>query len=662
MRSWRGLVRPVRAVGESRPVAARRGPGGPGRSARRRGRGSPAPPRRPRRASPARRAAAAGSPGCAPGARPVPGRTRGSASPASWSTTSASRSRAAEPRNGVPARPTGAIPCQPGRKRPSAAGSTGSTSRRSRASDRRRSWRRTSGSHHSRSAPPGRNSPRTSVPGDQQPLEGVLDDPRREAPAAGRLGRQERAVGARPAGEQPVERAGHRGEERLRHADRRRDAHAVAIAGDVLDGDPAVLAGDPGPDRAATGRQLGEPAGRDRRPVLDPRDHLVERQVAEPAQEVVHPVDGRRLAVVGQRLERELEVGQRLGVEQLAQLLLAQQLAQQVAVERQRAGAALGERRVAVVHVRGDVVEEEAARERARPLRLDAVDRDLAPRHAGQHLAQRRQVEDVAEALAVRLDEDREAAVARRHRQQVGGALALLPERRPRPGPAARQEQRPRRVLAEAAGEQRRGRDLPDDQVLDLVGVGEEQVLDAVERGVALGQPDRDAVVGPDGLDLEPAPLEQPRFDRHRPRRVDPPAERRQQAQPPVARARRGSARRRSACRSAARRSPRARRRDRRAGCRRPARRGRGARAAAWSRPLRPRSPFARSASISPMKAPIARPSSIGRPTASPFQNGSLPGTPGAGVTVTRSWPISSTRQLLAPSTMTSPCIPARSS
>ena len=52
----------------------------------------------------------------------------------------------------------------------------------------------------------------------------------------------------------------------------------------------------------------------------------------------------------------------------------------------------------------------------------------------------------------------------------------------------------------------------------------------------------------------------------------------------------------------------------------------------------------------------------MGRPTASPFQNGSLPGTPGAGVTVTRSRPISSTRQLLAPRMMTSPCIPARNS
>ena len=76
----------------------------------------------------------------------------------------------------------------------------------------------------------------------------------------------------------------------------------------------------------------------------------------------------------------------------------------------------------------------------------------------------------------------------------------------------------------------------------------------------------------------------------------------------------------------------------------------------------RPLAPRPRSASISPTNAPSARPSSIGRPTASPFQNGSLPGTPGAGLTVTRSCPMSRTRQLLAPRTMTSPCIPARSS
>jgi hypothetical protein len=34
----------------------------------------------------------------------------------------------------------------------------------------------------------------------------------------------------------------------------------------------------------------------------------------------------------------------------------------------------------------------------------------------------------------------------------------------------------------------------------------------------------------------------------------------------------------------------------------------------------------------------------------SPFQNGIAPGTPGAGVTMTRSRPISSMRQVVAPS------------
>ena len=247
------------------------------------------------------------------------------------------------------------------------------------------------------------------------------------------------------------------------------------------------------------------------------------------------PVEARRLPLVGQRLEAQLEVGQRVGVEQLAQLLLAEQLAQQVAVERQRAGATLGDRRVAVVHVGGDVVEQQAARERRGADGLDAVDRDLAARDARQDLAQRRQVEHVRQALAIGLDEDRERAVARGDRQQVGRALALLPERRPRPGPAARQQQRPGRVLAEPAREQRRRRELADDEVLDLVRLREQQRLDVVERGVALGQPDRDAVVRPDGLDLEPEPLPDARLERQRPRRVHAAAERAQDAQPPVA-------------------------------------------------------------------------------------------------------------------------------
>ena len=47
---------------------------------------------------------------------------------------------------------------------------------------------------------------------------------------------------------------------------------------------------------------------------------------------------------------------------------------------------------------------------------------------------------------------------------------------------------------------------------------------------------------------------------------------------------------------------------------------------------------------ISRVNAPIARPSSTGRPAASPFQNGSRPGWPGAGTTSTRSCVMSCTR------------------
>ena len=52
---------------------------------------------------------------------------------------------------------------------------------------------------------------------------------------------------------------------------------------------------------------------------------------------------------------------------------------------------------------------------------------------------------------------------------------------------------------------------------------------------------------------------------------------------------------------------------------------------------------------------PIARPSSIGRPGPSPRQNGILPGSPGAGETMTRSRVIASTRHEDAPRKKTSP-------
>ena len=62
-------------------------------------------------------------------------------------------------------------------------------------------------------------------------------------------------------------------------------------------------------------------------------------------------------------------------------------------------------------------------------------------------------------------------------------------------------------------------------------------------------------------------------------------------------------------------------------------------------------SAFARVSEPSSREAcPICSPSSYGRPMPSPFQNGTAPGTPGAGETITRSRVISSIRQVEAPS------------
>src|SRR5439155_11588810 len=113
-----------------------------------------------------------------------------------------------------------------------------------------------------------------------------------------------------------------------------------------------------------------------------------------------------------------LDVLDRVRVEQVAQLLLTEELTQQIAVERERLRAALGRRRVVFVHVRRDVVEEERARERRGRAGLDLDDIEPPRLDAREERAQRREVEDVLKALAVGLEHDREGAVAPRDLQQ----------------------------------------------------------------------------------------------------------------------------------------------------------------------------------------------------------------------------------------------------
>ncbi len=80
-------------------------------------------------------------------------------------------------------------------------------------------------------------------------------------------------------------------------------------------------------------------------------------QIAEHAERVVKVVDVADPALRREPLELELEVGQRAGVDELAQLRRPEELGEHLTVERKRLRAALGEGRVALVHEGGDVAE-----------------------------------------------------------------------------------------------------------------------------------------------------------------------------------------------------------------------------------------------------------------------------------------------------------------
>ncbi len=181
---------------------------------------------------------------------------------------------------------------------------------------------------------------------------------------------------------------------------------------------------------------------------------------------------------------------------------------------------------IALVDEVAGVGEEQRRRERRGRADVDRDDADLSGGDLPEEILERREVEDVAQALAVGLEQDRERAVARRDGEQVGGALALGPERRALAGELARQEQRPARVLAEARGEEGGVAEGADEQILHLVGLRQE--LLRVGGRLRLRQPQDDAVVGPHGVDAEAELEAAPLGDAGRERRVDAAAERRE--------------------------------------------------------------------------------------------------------------------------------------
>ena len=344
--------------------------------------------------------------------------------------------------------------------------------------------------------------------------------------------RGERRAGAGVPAEQFAERIGDAFGEDRGHADRHGDTDAVAQQADVLDGHPPRLPGERHRERALGLAQPLQPAA----DVVGgaPLGDLGLGQRAEQSQQVGDALGVAGRAILAEVLQLRCGAGDHLRVEQLAQFDAAEQLGQQHAVQRQRGGAALGQRAVALVHERPDVAEQQRRRERRRCLGLDLDQPQPALRDPVHQLGQRRHVVDVLQAFADRLEHDREVRVLAGHIEQLRGALPLMPQRRPLARVAARQQQGAGRAFAEPGGEQRRTAHLGGDDRLDLVGVEDEQL--GARRGVlGVGQPDDDAVVGGGRLLVDAVALAQPSRHRQRQRTVHPKPVRGVQDHPPVA-------------------------------------------------------------------------------------------------------------------------------
>ena len=334
-----------------------------------------------------------------------------SGAPCSWATTSTSASTPRRLR-------ADAVPARAGSGRACAA-STGSTSLRSAASERRRSWRSTSSSHHSRSTPSGRNSPRTTRPSTSS----------RSSAGAHRLRRHRRSGRRRAARgtDRGCGRSGRRGRAPGRatdsvqlagQADGHGDAERVAQAAGVLGRAEALLAGDRREEGAPLGHQLVDPVlhGRARRRTAGPSSSID----SGPSRRSwsCSSSTSRASRPSTSRCSSSSRSASTSASMQLAQLLGAEQVAQQVAVEGERGGPALGQRRVARVHVDGDPAEHQRLGERRRRAGVSTGDEPhLAAAQVAQHLAERGHVEHVVEALARGLEEDRERRVLARHRR-----------------------------------------------------------------------------------------------------------------------------------------------------------------------------------------------------------------------------------------------------
>ena len=229
----------------------------------------------------------------------------------------------------------------------------------------------------------------------------------------------ERAVRSGVPQYQVADRIGHRLGEGLGHAGRQGDAERVPQPARILDGRPALLPGDPDLQHPALRSEAGDPAG-GFLTVSAPLDDLAGGERPQGPEQVSHALGVAAGAAGRQPLEFPFCLVHDRGIQQLPHVSLAEQLGQQAGIQGQRLRAALGQRRVTLIHERAHVAEQQRAAERRRGRRLDIDQPDPARGQVAHQADQPWHVEHVLQALAQRLQHDRERPVLAGHGQQLG--------------------------------------------------------------------------------------------------------------------------------------------------------------------------------------------------------------------------------------------------
>ncbi len=130
-------------------------------------------------------------------------------------------------------------------------------------------------------------------------------------------------------------------------------------------------------------------------------------EIAQLQQEVVDAVGGARAVVFGEALCGLFHLGDGVGIEEFAQIGFAENLAQLLLVDGEGLGAPLGQRSIAVVEEICDVAEQERRGKGRGFAGVDDVHAELTLLNGAQGFDERGHVKDVAQALAIGLEQKR---------------------------------------------------------------------------------------------------------------------------------------------------------------------------------------------------------------------------------------------------------------